>query len=183
MPDEPVLSSGGTLNFPSFRDAQRSPLAKELFKVEGVTGVFLANNFITVSKAADVEWHVLKPFVFSTITEFYESGEPVVREDGSDAQSSANTDILEDDDEVVAMIKELLETRVRPAVQGDGGDIIYRGFEDGIVLLQLQGSCDGCPSSAITLKSGIERMLMHWVRQSCCGLVECENTHIVRALS
>ena len=135
MPGETVLESG-SMNFPNFKAAQRSPLATELFKIEGVTGVFFASDFITVSKDADVEWHILKPFVFSTIAEHFASGAPLVAADG-DAVSAANTEILDDDDEVVAMIKELLETRVRPAVQADGGDIIYMGFEHGIVLLQV----------------------------------------------
>jgi len=117
------------------------------------------NKLVSVNKKEDIEWHHLKAHIFGEIADYYASGKPLLNEEAS----SANTDIEDEDDEVVAMIKELLETRVRPAVQQDGGDIVYRGFESGVVMLQLQGSCSGCPSSAVTLKSGIERMLMHWI--------------------
>lgn len=151
------------MHFANFRDASnKSELAVALFRTEGVTGVFLTRDFISVNKTPEALWHVLKPLIFTVITDFFESGRPVISGDGA-ATSVANTTITEEDDDVVAMIKELLETRVRPAVQADGGDIIYRGFTDGVVLLQMQGSCHGCPSSAVTLKKGIERMLMHWI--------------------
>jgi len=159
LPGGPVLTSG-TMYFPSFKEAQKSGLAKQLFKIEGVTGVFFGADFITVNKETHVPWHMLKPHVFGEIAEYFESGKPIVGETGA---SGANTEITEQDSEVVAMIKELLETRIRPAVQADGGDIVYRGFDSGVVLLQMQGSCSGCPSSTVTLKSGIERMLMHWI--------------------
>merc|ERR1712146_135741 len=134
-----------------------------LFRVEGVRNVFLASDFLTVSKTEEVEWQVLKPQIFSEIMDFYTSGQTVLKEDGD-----APTDTLaitDDDSEVVQMIKELLDMRIRPSVQEDGGDIAYQGFDEeaGIVFLQMQGSCSGCPSSAVTLKSGIENMLMHYI--------------------
>lgn len=113
----------GTMNFANFKDAQKSGLAKQLFKIEGVTGVFFGHDFITVNKDTKVPWHLLKPHIFGEISDYYASGKPIYSEGET---SSANTDIKDDDSEVVAMIKELLETRVRPAVQADGGDIVYR---------------------------------------------------------
>lgn len=164
VPGIPVLptNSSESLHFGSYRDASnKSELAVALFRIEGVAGVFLTRDFISVNKTPEALWHVLKPLVFEALTAFFDSGRPVLSDSG--LVSAANTAIADDDDDVVAMIKELLETRVRPAVQADGGDIIYRGFSDGIVLLQMQGSCSGCPSSAVTLKKGIERMLTHWI--------------------
>lgn len=164
VPGVPVLptTTSESMHFGSFRDASnKSELAVALFRTEGVTGVFLTRDFISVNKTPETHWHELKPMIFAVITDFFESGRPVLSNDGN--TSTANTAITEEDDDIVAMIKELLETRVRPAVQADGGDIIYRGFTDGVVLLQMQGSCQGCPSSAVTLKKGIERMLMHWI--------------------
>eukprot|EP01130_Rhizamoeba_saxonica_P009382 TRINITY_DN3808_c0_g2_i1.p1 TRINITY_DN3808_c0_g2~~TRINITY_DN3808_c0_g2_i1.p1 ORF type:complete len:195 (+),score=60.97 TRINITY_DN3808_c0_g2_i1:94-678(+) len=140
--------------------AVESNLGKILFRLNGVKRVFLAQDFLTVTKEEDIDWEALKPDIFSTLLEFYASGQPVLNED---ATISQDTLINEDDTEDVVMIKELIETRVRPAVQDDGGDITYLGFVDGVVFLQMQGSCSGCPSSSYTLKVGIERMLMHWV--------------------
>jgi Fe-S cluster biogenesis protein NfuA len=154
-------ASSESVHFATYRDASsKSELAVALFRIEGVAGVFLTRDFISVNKTPDALWHVLKPLVFEALTAFFDSGRPVLSDAGANA---ANTAIADEDDDVVAMIKELLETRVRPAVQADGGDIVYRGFSDGIVLLQMQGSCSGCPSSAVTLKKGIERMLTHWI--------------------
>src|SRR5205814_7886103 len=119
--------------------------------------VFFGSDFVTVTKSADRDWQVLKPSILGGIMEHYTSGDPVIA-DAAEA-SAASTD----DDEVVAQIKELLDTRVRPAVAQDGGDIIFRGFENGVVLLHMQGSCSGCPSSTATLKMGIENMLRHYV--------------------
>jgi hypothetical protein len=117
-----VLPSG-TMYFPNFKEAQKSGLAKQLFKIEGVTGVFFGADFITVNKETTVPWHMLKPHIFGEIADYYEAGKPIVGDTGA---STANTEITEQDSEVVAMIKELLETRIRPAVQADGGDIVYR---------------------------------------------------------
>lgn len=124
---------------------------------------FFGSDFITVTKSEEVSWDILKPEIFAAIMDFYSSEKPLFL----DSKSGAPTDttINEDDDETVAMIKELLETRIRPAVQDDGGDIEYCGFdaETGVVKLKMQGACSGCPSSSLTLKSGIENMLMHYV--------------------
>mmetsp|Transcript_10123 Transcript_10123/g.26262 ORF Transcript_10123/g.26262 Transcript_10123/m.26262 type:complete len:257 (-) Transcript_10123:79-849(-) len=162
IPGKPVLESG-TAEFRSFRDAQASPLAKRLFQVDGVKSVFFAQEFVTVTKAEDVEWSVVKPHVFAHIMDFYAEGSPVL--DPGHEHGAQDTVISEDDSEVVAMIKELIETRVRPSVQEDGGDIVFKSFNEdtGIVKVQLQGSCSGCPSSSITLKSGIENMMMHYI--------------------
>lgn len=157
LPGRMVMESG-TANFPTAEGASRSPLAERLFGVEGVTGVFLGSDFVTVTKDPDHEWHVLKPAILGVIMEHFTAGRPVINDD-----APAGTESAEEDDEIVAQIKELLETRVRPAVAQDGGDIIFRGFEDGIVYLHMQGSCSGCPSSTATLKAGIENMLRHYV--------------------
>lgn len=160
-PGKPVMEVGSS-DFPNARAAMSSPLAKALFVVDGVERVFFGADFVTVTKSEEVSWDVLKPEIFGAIMDFYSTKQPLFY----DAQSQASdTAIHEDDDETVQMIKELLETRIRPAVQDDGGDIEYRGFdpESGIVSLKMQGACSGCPSSAVTLKSGIENMLMHYV--------------------
>jgi len=143
-------------------DTSSSPLAKRLFTVTGIKGIFLGKDFITVTKNNEESWAALKPQIFSHILDFYAEGLPVVEIVSAEASDTA---ILESDDEVVATIKELIETRVRPAVQEDGGDIFYRGFDplDGIVKVQLAGSCVGCPSSSVTLRNGVEKMLMHYV--------------------
>ncbi|XP_022610039.1 NFU1 iron-sulfur cluster scaffold homolog, mitochondrial [Seriola dumerili] len=160
LPGRTVLEAG-TMNFAGPRDAFCSPLARQLFRIDGVKSVFLGNDFITITRAdANMEWKVIKPDVYAAIMDFFTSGLPVVSED---SKPNADTAISDDDDEVVAMIKELLDTRIRPTVQEDGGDVLYRGFEDGIVKLKLQGSCTSCPSSIVTLKSGIQNMLQFYV--------------------
>nr|XP_023657957.1 NFU1 iron-sulfur cluster scaffold homolog, mitochondrial-like [Paramormyrops kingsleyae] len=159
LPGRMVLEMG-TLDFASPRDAHCSPLARQLFRIDGVKSVFLGPDFITITKTdIDIEWKVIKPDVFATIMDFFTSGLPVVNEDAP----RPDTAPCEDDDEVVAMIKELLDTRIRPTVQEDGGDVLYRGFEDGIVKLKLQGSCTSCPSSIVTLKRGVQNMLQFYV--------------------
>lgn len=153
-----------------------SSLAAKLFDVEGVTSVFYGPEFITVIKSSDANWAHIKPEVFSLITQAVTSGETIVSvvegtsEDGAGGEDSLAFN--EDDDEVVGMIKELLETRIRPAIQEDGGDIELRGFENGIVMVKLRGSCRTCDSSTVTLKNGIESMLMHYVSVILllCGL-------------
>ena len=140
----------------------RSPLAKALFNLDpGVKSIYLGYDFLTVTKFAEAHWQHLQTPIFGAIMDFYATGEPTLR----DAPVITDTTILDDDDEVVAMIKELLETRIRPAVQEDGGDIRYVGFEEGtgIVTVALAGSCVGCPSSSVTLKNGVENMLMHYI--------------------
>ncbi|XP_027104771.1 nifU-like protein 4, mitochondrial isoform X1 [Coffea arabica] len=162
FPGKPVME-GGSADFPNARAAMNSPLAKALFGIDGITRVFFGSDFVTVTKLEDASWEFLKPEIFAAIMDFFMSGKPLIMD--SNSLDSMDTAIHEDDSETVAMIKELLETRIRPAVQDDGGDIEYRGFvpETGIVRLKMQGACSGCPSSSVTLKSGIENMLMHYV--------------------
>jgi Fe-S cluster biogenesis protein NfuA len=160
LPGRPVMTSS-TANFTTAEAAHISPLAERLFLHPEVKGVFLGTDFITVTRAADSDWYRLKPAILAVIMEHFTAGRPVllVSEVAGGATSTAD----EDDDEVVAQIKELLETRVRPAVAQDGGDIIFHDFEDGIVYLHMQGSCSGCPSSTATLKAGIENMLRYYI--------------------
>ncbi|CAN6345342.1 unnamed protein product [Urochloa humidicola] len=148
---------------PFARPAASSSASSPWDRFGGVTRVFFGSDFVTVTKSEETSWDYLKPEVFAAIMDFYSSGQPLFLD--SNAAASMDTAIHEDDSEIVAMIKELLETRIRPAVQDDGGDIEYRGFdpETGIVKLKMQGACSGCPSSSVTLKSGIENMLMHYV--------------------
>jgi len=157
LPGRPVMEHG-TADFAAADSAGRSPLAKRLFQVEGVTGVFLGSDFVTVTKRDDKEWYLLKPALLGVIMEHFVANRPVIEHDPSAVAASD-----EDDDELVVQIKELLDTRVRPAVAQDGGDIVFRGFEKGIVYLHMQGACAGCPSSTATLKMGIENMLKHYV--------------------
>jgi len=157
-----VVMPKGTANYPAADAAERSPLARRLFALDGVTGVFLGSDFISVSKDEGLEWFRLKPAVLGAIMEHFTAGEPVVL-DAPAGESGAEAGAAEDDDEVVVQIKELIETRVRPAVAQDGGDIIFESFDDGVVYLHMQGSCSGCPSSTATLKAGIENMLRHYI--------------------
>lgn len=140
----------------------KSPLAKDLFKVDGVKAVYFGGDFVTVTKRVEAKWQFMRPEIFSVLMDFFENPENKVL---LDKPQITDTTILEDDDEIVAMIKELIEDRIRPAVQEDGGDIYYRNFEEetGLVTVQLAGSCVGCPSSSITLKQGVENMLMHYI--------------------
>ncbi len=158
LPGRPVMTSG-TANFTSEHAARISPLAERLFALSEVVGVFLGADFITVTKAEDGDWYQLKPAILAIIMEHFTAGRPVMLAGVVDSTGAAE----EDEDEVVAQIKELLETRVRPAVAQDGGDIIFHDFEDGVVYLHMQGSCSGCPSSTATLKAGIENMLRHYI--------------------
>lgn len=157
LPGQAVLGAG-VADFPSADKASASPLAKGLFAVDGVAGVFLGSDFITVTKAANKEWATLKPHVLAAIMDFFLSGMPAM---------SDNAPVVgghdENDSEVIKQIRELIETRVRPAVAQDGGDITFNRFEEGVVYLNLKGSCAGCPSSTATLKSGIENMLKHYI--------------------
>ncbi|XP_026178452.1 NFU1 iron-sulfur cluster scaffold homolog, mitochondrial [Mastacembelus armatus] len=160
LPGRTVLESG-TMNFAGPRDAYCSPLARQLFRIDGVKSVFLGPDFITITRSdANMEWKVIKPDVFAAIMDFFTSGLPVVNED---SKPNADTAPSDEDDEVVALIKELLDTRIRPTVQEDGGDVVYRGFQDGVVKLKLQGSCTSCPSSIVTLKNGIQNMLQFYI--------------------
>ncbi|KAK9378940.1 scaffold protein Nfu/NifU N terminal-domain-containing protein [Kockiozyma suomiensis] len=162
IPSSPILPENSrTVEFVNGREAHSSPLAKKLFAVDGVRSVMFGTDFITVEKDVDMSWALLKPEVFSLLTEYLSSGARIMLED-----TSANEDTMpqEGDSETVSMIKELIDTRIRPAIQEDGGDVEYRGFTDeGLVQLKLRGACRTCDSSAVTLKNGIEAMLMHYV--------------------
>ena len=158
LPGQDVMGFS-TADFASSDSAGRSPLATALFALPGVARVFLGGDFITVTKTDEIAWQSLKPQVLGAIMEHFVAGRPVI-EGGSDDMEE---DVDPADQEVVDQIKELLDTRVRPAVASDGGDIVFRGFRDGIVRLHMQGSCSGCPSSSATLKHGIENMLKHYV--------------------
>lgn len=157
LPGQAVMTEG-TANLTSKEEAVRSPLAAALFRVEGVTGVFLGSDFVTITKAEAMEWNHLKPSLLTVIMEHLVAGKPVMLESAAKAVEDNSGD-----SDVVKQIKELIETRVRPAVAMDGGDIIFHGFDNGVVKLEMHGSCSGCPSSTITLKNGIENMLKHYV--------------------
>ncbi len=162
IPGQIVLDSG-TATFVDEESAKASPLAEALFAIAEVEGVFLGHDFITVSRSESAEWDVLKPTILTTIMEHFIAGKPMLHpSDGSSAVVESNT-ASEEDDPIVRQIKELIDTRVRPAVAEDGGDIIYRSFQDGVVALELRGACSGCPSSTLTLKEGIENMLRYYV--------------------
>jgi Fe-S cluster biogenesis protein NfuA len=159
LPGSTVMERG-TLDFADAQAATSSPLAEGLFTVDGVTGVFLGSDFISVTKAEGRDWAVLKPVILGAIMEHFTSGAPMVRA----ADGSADEAVPDgEDDEIVVQIKELLDTRVRPAVAQDGGDIIFRSFDEGVVYLHMQGACAGCPSSTATLKMGIENLLKHFI--------------------
>jgi Fe-S cluster biogenesis protein NfuA len=162
LPGRTVMAHG-TADFTDMEAARRSPLAERLFQVPHVRGVFLGGDFITVSKADETDWQDLKPAVLGIIMEHFVANRPVLQLEPEAAPDASAAPIDEADREVVQQIKELLDTRVRPAVSQDGGDIVFRGFERGVVMLQLQGSCAGCPSSTATLKMGIENMLKHYI--------------------
>ncbi|CAH2600866.1 NifU family protein [Rhodovastum atsumiense] len=158
LPGRDVMGAA-TADFASVEAAGRSPLATALFALPGVTRVFLGGDFVTVTKTDDASWQALKPQVLGTIMDHFVAGRPVVEGAGAEADE----DVDPADAEVVAQIKELLDNRVRPAVAGDGGDIVFRGYRDGVVKLHMQGACSGCPSSSATLKHGIENLLRHYV--------------------
>lgn len=159
LPGQAVLGTG-TADFTSAEDAAASPLATRLFAVNGVNGVFLGMDFVTVTKGDAVEWDHLKPSVLGAIMEHFQSGQPVIDEGTEGGPHTAHDG---PDGEIVKQIIELLDTRVRPAVAQDGGDITFHGFERGIVYLHMKGACAGCPSSTITLKMGIENLLRHYI--------------------
>jgi Fe-S cluster biogenesis protein NfuA len=160
LPGRDVMGNRGTADFANAEAAQRSPLASKLFALPGIARVFLGGDFITVTEDGEMGWQVLRPQVLGAIMEHFMSGAPVDAEAGEDEVAG---DFDPADIEIVDQIKELLDTRVRPAVAGDGGDIVFRGFREGIVKLHLQGACSGCPSSRATLKHGVETMLKHYV--------------------
>ncbi len=161
IPGRTVLNSG-TMEFINKEAAARSPLAGRLFEVPGVTGVFYGSDFVTVTKDAS-DWQHLKPAILGVIMEHYMSGAPLLADGDTAEETHAEEFFNEADAETVATIKDLLETRIRPAVASDGGDITFRGFKDGIVYLDMKGSCAGCPSSTATLKHGIQNLLKHFL--------------------
>ena len=159
LPGHTVLQNG-TADFPNISSSEKSPLAKRIFNIEGVSGVFLGFDFITVTKTNETEWEHIKPAILGLILEHFQSDEPILLDE------SENQDHAEHkgpDSDIVDKIKELLDTRVRPAVAQDGGDITFHGYESGIVYLHMQGACAGCPSSTMTLKMGIENLLKHFI--------------------
>jgi Fe-S cluster biogenesis protein NfuA len=158
LPGREVLGTA-TADFASPASAGRSPLAGALFALPDVARVFLGGDFITVTKTERSDWQALKPLVLGAIMDHFVAGLPVI--DGEAAAEAE--DSAPEDADIVSQIKELLDTRVRPAVAGDGGDIVFRGYRDGVVRLHMQGACSGCPSSRATLKHGIENMLKHYV--------------------
>ena len=157
-----IVAKGGTIFYQNESEVLNSPFAKRMFAVDGVNSVFFGSDFITITKDEDLDWQVLKPMVLGAITDHYNSGEETVIET-PDLKKSEELNENENDSDIVKQIKELLDSRVRPAVAMDGGDIVYKKFEKGIVYLHMQGACSGCPSSAATLKTGIENMLKHYV--------------------
>jgi Fe-S cluster biogenesis protein NfuA len=160
LPGQTVLEIG-TADFPSAEAAAQSPLANRIFAVGSVTGVFFGNDFITVTKSEEVEWDHVKPAILGAVMEHYQSGASVMGD--APAPGGGHADHSGDDADIVNQIKELLDTRVRPAVAQDGGDITFHGFDRGIVYLHMQGACAGCPSSTLTLKMGIENLLRHYI--------------------
>jgi Fe-S cluster biogenesis protein NfuA len=160
VPGVPVLESG-TMTFNKEDVAGISPLADLLFKIDGVISIFLTNEFITVTKQIDQDWEYLKPMVLASIVDHFVGGMPVLNLDKVNKDGPK----VEPGSDIISQIIDLIETRVRPAVAEDGGDIIFKDFKDGIVYLELHGSCSGCPSSSITLKNGIENMLKHYIPQ------------------
>jgi Fe-S cluster biogenesis protein NfuA len=161
LPGRPVLENG-TLDIRSKDAAAQSPLAERLFELPNVTGVFFGADFISVTKA-DGEWQQIKPAVLGAIMEHYMSGAPLLASGAAPATADDEEFFDEKDADTVATIKDLIETRVRPAVAGDGGDITFKGYKEGVVYLHMQGACSGCPSSTATLKHGIQNLLRHFV--------------------
>lgn len=166
LPGKDVLA-GDKAEFENIDQAKASFLAADLFRVSGVKRVFFDSDFITVSKDENAQWALLKPQILAAIMEFYLSGQPILDKDLYETLKSGDNTaqkVLSDmDNEIVSQIKELLDTRVRPAVAMDGGDIDFSSFENGIVYLKMRGACAGCPSSTATLKMGVENMLKHFI--------------------
>lgn len=160
LPGQTVLDMG-TADFPTADAAAKSPLAQRIFAVEGVTGVFFGTDFVTVTKVDSIDWDHIKPALLGAIMEHFQSGHPVM--DDGHAPASGHAEHDGEDAAVVGQIKELLDSRVRPAVAQDGGDITFHGFDRGVVYLHMQGACAGCPSSTLTLKMGIENLLRHYI--------------------
>tara|TARA_Y100000590_G_C15112705_1_gene785516 strand:+ start:53 stop:616 length:564 start_codon:yes stop_codon:yes gene_type:complete len=156
-----VVMQSGTAFFQNKSEVDNSPLAKKFFEIDGVEGVFFGSDFITITKKEELDWQIIKPSIFTIITDHFNSDNPVVLSDTNSDKDEVKKDDNESD--VVKQIKELINTKVRPAVAMDGGDIVYQKFEEGVVYLHMQGACSGCPSSTATLKMGIENMLKHYI--------------------
>ena len=156
-----VLLEAGTANFPDADAAEASPLATAMFSIPSVTGVFIGYDFVTITKATEEDWGAVKPNVLAGLMQFFASGASVLTI--TDQTATMSVEESEEDADIIEQIKTLLDEKVRPAVAGDGGDIVYRGFKEGVVYLQMQGACAGCPSSTITLKHGIEKLLKYYV--------------------
>lgn len=159
LPGETVLTTG-TADFPSPEAAAKSPLASRLFQISGITRIFYGSDFISITKTEATEWAHIKPEILGAIMEQFQSGQPIINPSEED---KVEIDTDHPDSQIIGQIKELLDTRVRPAVAQDGGDITFHGFEKGVVYLHMQGACAGCPSSTITLKMGIENLLRHFI--------------------
>ena len=158
LPGQPVLGEG-TRFYTNAKSASESPLAEILFTIDGVSAIFLGADFITVTKKHDMEWTLMKTDILTTIMDHYMSGKPIIL-----GETFKKATLAEGEEgSIIGQIKELIETRVRPAVAMDGGDIVFHSFEDGIVKLEMHGACSGCPSSTFTLKQGIENMLKHYI--------------------
>ena len=160
MPGQAVMGAQPPADFPNAEAAKASPLAGALFALEHVTGVFFGTDFITVTKD-DAEWQHIKPAILTTIMDHFVAGLPVMH--AQEAATAAQEDEAGPDSEIIASIKQLLDTRVRPAVAQDGGDIVFHGYRDGVVSLHMRGACAGCPSATATLKHGIENLLKHYI--------------------
>jgi Fe-S cluster biogenesis protein NfuA len=158
LPGRKVMGEEQPLSFTDSGLCENSPFAKQLLEIEGVTGVFLGSDFVTITKKPDADWFTLKPFILNSLMKLFVNDFPVILD-----KIDTDTAVNDSDDPIVKQIKELLNTRIRPAVAQDGGDIVFDSFQEGIVYLKMQGSCSGCPSSSATLKTGIENMLKYYV--------------------
>jgi len=163
LPGQTVMTDG-TASFTNKEDAQTSPLAQALFKLDNIIGIFFGHDYISITKTPEAEWDTIKPHALTTIMEHFVSNQPLFLDSkGAQTSTTTHSTATDDDDPIVIQIKELIDTRVRPAVAEDGGDIIFHGFENGVVYLEMHGACAGCPSSTVTLKNGIENLLRHYV--------------------
>ena len=160
LPGKTVMEKD-TADFRNVEEAKRSPLALNLFKIDGVKGVFFGSDFISITKSNNHEWQILKSLISETIVEHFKSGSAIMHQSEEDKIDTSNIQ----DNEVIVKIKDILNTKVRPAVAKDGGDITFQSFDKGIVYLHMQGSCSGCPSSTATLKAGIENLLKHYISE------------------
>jgi len=153
----------GVRDYQAVEEASNSPLAQRLFDIEGVMAIFLGSDFVSVTKAEDFDWSLLKPIILGALMDHFSQGMPVLLDEELNEQAASGNQILETDDDIVKQIKEIIESRVRPAVAQDGGDIIFHKFEGGVLYLEMRGACAGCPSSTMTLKMGIENLMRHFV--------------------